>query len=257
VQRGTVPRVRHWGQQAAVGAVIRPLRRLRGWGRVASAALMLGLGAGCGSDDEPSADGPQPQTGRTVVAALGDSITAGAPLWDPDPSVRAQISDPDRRSQYGYWAQRALPGTSFRNCGISGQTTVEIAARVDGCAKDADVLIVQGGVNDVAQGRPIEGAAENLRSMVRRGKELGLRVAIVELLPWNGGHPAADGRIRALNRRIGSIGREEGVRVMRWYELLEDPRRPGRMRPRWTDDLAHPSVAGYRRLGEAVELRPP
>jgi lysophospholipase L1-like esterase len=222
---------------------------------VASVAVVLALSAGCGSGDEPSAD--RPQAAPTVVAALGDSITAGAPLWDPDPSVRSRISDPDRRSQYGYWAQRALPGTSFRNCGISGQTTAEIAARVDGCAKDADVLIVQGGVNDIAQGLPIEGAAENLRAMVRRGNELGLRVAIVELLPWNGGHPAADRRIRALNRRIASIGMEEGVSVMRWYELLEDPRRPGRMRPKWTDDLAHPSVAGYRRLGEAVELPPP
>ena len=250
MQRGTVRRVRHWGQQAAVGAVIRPLR-------IASVALVLAWGAGCGGGDEPSADGPQPQAGRAVIAALGDSITAGAPLWDPDPSVRAQISDPDRRSQYGYWAQRALPGTSFRNCGISGQTTAEIAARVDGCARGAEVLIVQGGVNDIAQGLPIGRAAENLRAIVRRGKELGLRVAIVELLPWNGGYPGADRPIDALNRRIGSIGRQEGVRVLPWYDLLEDPRRPGRMGPRWTDDLAHPSVEGYRRLGEAVELPPP
>ena len=247
MQRGTVRRVRHWGQQAAVGAVIRPLR-------IASVALVLALGAGCGGGDESSADGAQPQAGRTVVAALGDSITAGAPLWDPDPSVRSRISDPDRRSQYGYWAQRTLAGTNFRNCGISGQITAEIVARVDACVRGADVLIVQGGINDIAQGLPIEGAAENLRATVLRGKQLGLRVAIAELLPWNGGYPGADRPIDALNRRIRSIGRQEGVRVLLWYELLEDPRRDGRMRPRWTDDLAHPSVEGYRRLGEAVEL---
>jgi lysophospholipase L1-like esterase len=240
-----------------MGAAIPTLRNLWRMRRFAAVALVFALAAGCGSGDERSADGPQPHPGRTVVAALGDSITAGAPLWDPDPSVRSRISAPDRRSQYGYWAQRTLPGTSFRNCGIGGQTTAEIAARAEGCAKDADVLIVQGGVNDIAQGLPIEGAAENLRAIVRRGKQLGLRVAIVELLPWNGGYPAADRPIRALNRRIGSIGRQEGVPVIQWYELLEDPRRPGRMRPTWTNDLAHPSVEGYRRLGEAVELPPP
>jgi lysophospholipase L1-like esterase len=234
--------------------MLRNLWRMR---RIAPVALALVLGAGCGSGAERSADGPQREASRTVVAALGDSITAGAPRWDPDPSVRSQISEPERRSQYGYWAQRSLPGTSFRNCGISGQTTGEIAARVNGCAKDADVLIVQGGVNDIAQGLPIEAAARNLRAIVRRGKQLGLRVAIVELLPWSGGYPAADRPIRALNRRIASIGRQEGVSVMQWYELLEDPRRPGRMRPGWTDDLSHPSVEGYRRLGEAVELPPP
>jgi lysophospholipase L1-like esterase len=189
-----------------------------------------------------------------VVAALGDSITAGAPGWDPDPSVRSRIANPDRRSQYGYWAERALARTSFRNCGVSGQITAEIAARLDECAQGADVLIVQGGVNDIAQGLPARAAAENLRGMVRRGKELGLRVAVVELLPWNGGYPAADRPIRALNRRIASIGRQERVPVMHWYALLEDLRRPGRMRPRLTSDLAHPSIEGYRRLGEAVEL---
>jgi lysophospholipase L1-like esterase len=90
--------------------------------------------------------------------------------------------------------------------------------------------------------------------MVRAGEELGLRVAIVELLPWNAGYPDADPLIRDVNRRIARIAREEGVRMLPWYGLLEDPQRPGRMRDAWTDDLLHPSVAGYRRLGRSLEL---
>jgi lysophospholipase L1-like esterase len=46
----------------------------------------------------------------------------------------------------------------------------------------------------------------------------------------------------------------ENVQLEPWYGLLEDPQRPGRMRDAWTDDLLHPSVAGYRRLGQSVEL---
>ena len=189
-----------------------------------------------------------------MVAALGDSITAGTPLWDPDPALRAQIPAPDPRSQYGWWAERALADTDFRNCGVPGERTDEIAARLDECVRDADVLVVQGGVNDIAQGVAAPVAAANLRAMVRRGKRLGLAVTIVELLPWNGGYPAADPAIRALNRRIADIAAAEGVTLNEWYGVLEDPRRPGRMRRRWTIDLAHPSVAGYRRLGEALEL---
>jgi lysophospholipase L1-like esterase len=244
-KRGTL---RHWCHQARASAVIRP---------PAWVALALVVMAGCGGSDPSPAPEREPRSDETVVAALGDSITAGAPLWDPDPALRSRIADPDRRSQYGYWAERALPGTRFRNCGVSGEVTDQLAARLDGCAEGAEVLIVQGGVNDIAQGLPVEAAAANLRAMVRRGKRLGLRVTVVELLPWNGAYPEADRPIRELNRRIAAMARQEGVPVIEWYDVLEDPRRAGRMRPRLTNDLTHPSVAGYRLLGEAVELPRP
>ena len=38
--------------------------------------------------------------------------------------------------------------------------------------------------------------------------------------------------------------------VLAFHETLEDPERPGRMREEWTSDGDHPSVEGYRRLGE-------
>jgi hypothetical protein len=64
-----------------------------------------------------------------IVACLGDSITAGSPLWDPDPAVRAGIDEPDERSQWQWWAARAAPQLEFRNYGVYGQRTDEIAAR--------------------------------------------------------------------------------------------------------------------------------
>ena len=224
-----------------------------------AASLALLLHAGCRSEDssreDPRLGGSPPAKAGTVVAALGDSITAGSPLWDPDAGVRERIgAGLDPESQYEYWAQLRLRGTRFRNCGVNGERTDQIARRLRGCAKGADVLIVQGGVNDIAQGRQLDGAAANLAAMVREGKRLGLRVALVELLPWNEGFPAAAADITELNRLIAAIGREEGVPVFPWYRRLEDPRAPGRMRARFTADGSHPSVAGYRRLAEVVEL---
>jgi lysophospholipase L1-like esterase len=226
-----------------------PSKRMR-FALALAAVTALAITA-CGATED-DADRDRPPAVR--VAALGDSITAGSPLWDPDSALRSEIPAPDRRSQYGYWAERALPRAEFRNCGVSGERTDEIAARLDGCAEGADVLIVQGGVNDIAQGIAPALAARNLRAMVRRGKQLGLRVAIVELLPWNGAYPRADRPIRELNRRIARIGAEEAVPVFQWYDELEDPRQPGRMRADLTVDFVHPSVKGYRRLGESVEL---
>jgi acyl-CoA thioesterase-1 len=169
-----------------------------------------------------------------VVAALGDSITEGSPGsagWD-------------------HWAALSDPRLEFRNCGIYGQRTDEIAARLDDCARGADVLIVQGGINDIAQGRRLEPAAENLRTMVRRGKELGLRVALADVLPWNNGWPDAEPQIRRLNVLIAEIARTEDVPLLPFHDTLEDSDRPGRMREEWTSDGDHPSPEGYRRLGE-------
>jgi lysophospholipase L1-like esterase len=177
------------------------------------------------------------------VAALGDSITEGSPGYD---SRRGG----DETSQWEYWAARADPRLEFRNCGIHGQRTDEIAARLDECAGEADALVVQGGINDIAQGRPVETAAENLQLMVRRGKELGLRVVLVDVLPWNNGWPEAEPKIRRLNELIAELARGEGVALLPFHDTLEDPDRAGRMRDEWTSDGDHPSIEGYRRLGE-------
>ena len=177
------------------------------------------------------------------MAALGDSITEGSPGYD-------SRSGGEETSQWEYWAARRDPRLEFRNCGIYGQRTDEIRARLDECARGADVLIVQGGINDIAQGRPVEQAAENLRAMVRRGKELGVRVGFADVLPWNNGWPAAETPIRRLNALVADIAREEDVPLLPFHDTLEDPDRPGRMREEWTADGDHPSVAGYRRLGE-------
>ncbi len=125
-------------------------------------------------------------------------------------------------------------------------------ARLDDCARDAAILVVQGGINDIAQGRSVEDAADNLRAMVRRGKELGLRVAVVDVLPWNNGWPRAEPKIRRLNALIAGVARDESIPLLPFHDTLEDLERPGRMRADWTSDGDHPSVEGYRRLGEVV-----
>jgi len=113
------------------------------------------------------------------------------------------------------------------------------------------VLIVQGGINDIAQGYRVDLAAANLRAMVRRGKALGPRVAIADVLPWNNGWPDAEPQIRELNALVAEIAREEHIVLLPFHDTLEDPDRPGRMGDEWVHaDGDHPSVAGYRRLGE-------
>jgi len=174
------------------------------------------------------------------IAAIGDSITAGSP-WDDDETIGWPAA-----------AAAADPRLRFTVRAAHGRRTDEIATWLDDAAAGVEALVVQGGINDLAQGRPVADAAANLGAMVRRGQALGLRVAIANLLPWNNGWPEAEQPIRELNAAIDALG----ARVLPFHETLEDPERPGRMRERWTSDGDHPSVEGYRRLGELAFVVP-
>jgi lysophospholipase L1-like esterase len=191
-----------------------------------------------------------------IIATLGDSITAGTPLWDPDPDVRARIERPDERSQWQWWAMQTRPQLDFRNYGVNGERSDQIAARLDAALHGAEALVVGGGINDVVQRRPVEDAAHNLTSMVERAQTLGLRVALTDLLPWNNGDARAAADIVRLNGLIRELAERFAIPLYPFHDTLADPAQPERMRADWTDDCDHPSIEGHRLLGERAFLMP-
>jgi lysophospholipase L1-like esterase len=192
----------------------------------------------------------------TVVACLGDSITAGSPLWDPDPLVRDALDATDERSQWVWWAARRHPGLALRNHGVYGERTDQIAARLERAVQGADALVVQGGINDVVQGRPVEEAARNLAGMVEHARRLGVQILLADVLPWSNGDARAANDIARLNTLIGALASGLGVPLLPFHDTLVDPARPHRMRDEWTDDGDHPSVEGHRLLGERAFRSP-
>ena len=209
-------------------------------------ALVAVLGCGGDSHEEPKPE---------LVATLGDSITAGAPRWSPDPLRRQALvrRRPTPKSQWQYWADQATDGEfQFRNCGFEGDRTDEIEARFDECTRDADVVVIQGGTNDIAQGRTPATAVTNLRQMIQRAKGAGLRTLVTTIPPINVQYPRWAAEAARLNRQIRALARRENVPVIDFFGQLEDPARPGRMPPRLTNDGVHPTVSGYARLGSAA-----
>jgi lysophospholipase L1-like esterase len=188
-----------------------------------------------------------------IVAALGDSITAGTPAWDPDPAVRARLGALNEASQWTYWAARENPALEFRNHGVDLERTDQIRERLSAAVQGADVLVVQGGINDVVQQRDPEATIDDLRAMVADAKRAGLRVLLTDVLPWNNGYPERFDTILTLNAAIAELARDEAVLLLPFYATLDDPDRPGRMRAEWTSDGNHPSVEGHRLLGMAVQ----
>jgi lysophospholipase L1-like esterase len=185
-----------------------------------------------------------------VVAVAGDSISAGSPLWDPDPTVRAQIAAPDERSHWQWWATQADDRLEFRTTAVYGERTDEIARRLDPVLDGADVLVVQGGINDLVQGRPVEEAGRNIETMLARGRDAGVALAVADVLPWNNGDHRAAAEIRRLNRLIRQVAATVGATVLPFHDTLADPADPLRIRDGLTDDGDHPSIEGHRLLGE-------
>ena len=177
-----------------------------------------------------------------IVAVVGDSISAGSPLWDPDPAVRATIAHPDERSHWQWWAMEREPELAIRTRAVYGKRTDEIASFVDDVVGGADVLVVQGGINDIAQRRSVEGAAHNLERIVERGRALGLHVVLADVLPWPDGDERATRDIAALNELVHAI--DDVVRLP-FHDTLAPL-------DGWSDDGDHPSVEGHRLLGEAA-----
>jgi lysophospholipase L1-like esterase len=190
---------------------------------------------------------------RIVVAVAGDSISAGSPLWDPDPLVRRRIPAPEERSQWQWWAARADPRLEFRTTAVYGERTDEIKRRLDLVLNGADVLIVQGGINDIAQRRPLEEAAANLQAMLERGRTAGLAVAVTDVFPWNNGDARAAADIERLNALISEID----APLLPFHDTLADPADPTRMADGMTDDGDHPSIEGHCQLGERAFRLPP
>ena len=164
--------------------------------------------------------------------------------------MRARIGEPDERSQWQWWAAHAAPQLDFRNHGVYGERTDQIAARFDEAVDGAEVLVVQGGINDVVQGRPVEEAAREPRRHGRARPQARPRVALADVLPWNNGDGRAANDIARLNKLVRAIADGLGVPLLPFHDTLADPEQPHRMRDEWTDDGNHPSVEGHRLLGE-------
>jgi lysophospholipase L1-like esterase len=185
-----------------------------------------------------------------VVAVAGDSISAGSPLWDPDPAARARIAAPDERSQWQWWASRADLRLEFRTTAVYGERTDQITRRLDLVLPGADVLVVQGGINDVVQRRPVEEAAATLAVMLDRGQVAGLALAVTDVLPWNNGDERATADIERLNALIRQLAETAGATLLPFHDTLADSADPTRMRNGLTNDGDHPSIDGHRLLGE-------
>jgi lysophospholipase L1-like esterase len=198
-----------------------------------------------------------------AVVTFGDSITDGARSTS---DVNARWPDVLARRL----AARKGAGVAVLNAGISGNRVLGDGAGVSALARfDKDVLmqtgvthvVVMEGINDIgiARNNPTPSAADLIaahKQLIARAHARGLKIYGATLTPYEGAAyftPEGEAKRQALNEWIRTSGAYDGVIDM--DKATRDPAAPTRFLPAYdSGDHLHPGDAGYKAMGEAVDL---
>lgn len=187
-----------------------------------------------------------------LIVALGDSTTAGTPLFK-SPVESPPSGEGDARSQFTYWLMQAHPDWRVLNRGVNGERSDQIAARFDRdvLAHAPLVVVIIAGVNDVYQGLPAERVTRELRAMYDRARDAGIPVVAGSIVPYNTATPDQNSRMHAINAWIEKeAGREPGITFADTRRAAAAPDDIDRLAS--SPDELHPDVDGYRRMAECL-----
>ncbi|MES2392262.1 MAG: SGNH/GDSL hydrolase family protein [Acidobacteriota bacterium] len=205
-----------------------------------------------------------------AIVTFGDSITDGAH------STRdANARWPDvlaRRLQ----ADKTTADMGVLNMGIGGNRILHDGTGPNALARfDRDVIAQAGvryvilleSINDIGHGAqppraPVDAITADqliagMEQMIDRAHMHGIKVIGATLTPYGGAkYSREDGlkMVTAVNDFIRHSGKFDGV--VDFYHLTEDPANPQKFLPAYDsgDDL-HPGDAGYKAMGEAIDLK--
>jgi lysophospholipase L1-like esterase len=201
--------------------------------------------------------------GTGAVVAFGDSITDGA-RSTADTNNRW----PDQLARR--LALRKGAGVAVLNAGISGNRVLGDGAGVSALARfDRDVLmqtgvthvVVMEGINDIgiARANPSPSAADLIaghKQLIERAHARGLKIYGATLTPYEGAayfSPEGEAKRQALNQWIRMGGAYDGV--IDFDMVTRDPAAPTKFLPAYdSGDHLHPGDAGYKAMGDAVDL---
>jgi len=182
-----------------------------------------------------------------VIVALGDSTTAGSPFFlSPLESPPAGQGDPE--GQYAYWMMKKYPNWKVINCGINGQTTDQIQARLDQAfSYHPRYMIILAGVNDIYQGLSLNAAAKNLNTMYHEAKLHGVIPIAATVLPFSAATARQSEAINKLNAWIMKNADVIRIEVADLHAAVCDPQNCDKLNG--TTDGLHPDIGGYRKMG--------
>ena len=188
---------------------------------------------------------------KIKILCIGDSHTAGFPLFDP-------LYGGNSHSSYEYWFNLLLtnhfPDTSFiiDNKGICGQISSNIYRNLKISLSESEyhLVIFWGGANDLAMGYSVNEIWNNLWQAFKFTQEKLTALILVTIPPMN--WPEVNLKITHLNEKIR---RNSGVETY----LYADPytalvlEKQGSLNPLYdAGDGVHLSIDGYEQVGKEI-----
>jgi lysophospholipase L1-like esterase len=202
---------------------------------------------------------------RGAVVTFGDSITDGdkstlnANLRWPDVLADrlAAAPGPTRLSvlNSGLSANRILDSST----GIGGQNAFARMSRDMLTPTGARTVIFLEGINDIGNLAHPDPAVLNaaLTQIAAQAHARGLRIVGATITPFKGWRSYNEER-ESVRQAVNDFIRTSGVfdAVVDFDAVVRDPADPQRIRAEYdSGDHLHPSDAGYRAMGEAIDLR--
>jgi lysophospholipase L1-like esterase len=215
----------------------------------------------------------EPERPAAAIAILGDSITDGHGVTS---NTNTRWTDTLAVRLTNFAATRPV---AVLNLGIGGNCIVSDCLGPNAAARfgrdvlgrnGVQYLIILEGVNDLGsltRDAPVPAEAHNalvqqiiaaLGQMIARAREHGIKVIGATIMPDGASgyyHPDAANEAdrRAVNDWIRAPGHFDAV--IDFDALMRDPAQPAKLRKEFdSGDGLHPSIAGYRFMGEAATL---
>lgn len=188
--------------------------------------------------DADNAKLPAPAPGEKRVVFMGNSITFG---W--------QITDPD-----------FFKGKPYIDRGISGQTTPQMLVRFrqDVINLKPAVVIILAGINDIAENNgptKLEDVFGNIVSMAELAKANKIKVVLSSVLPafdfpWRKGLEPAP-KVKRLNEMLKAYAEKTNTVYVDYYTAVVDDK--GGMQADLATDGVHPNLKGYKIMEPLAE----
>ena len=140
------------------------------------------------------------------------------------------------------------------NRGISGDTTSGLLSRLDATfTAEAEVCVIQIGINDLMQGSPVERVERNFREILDRlvASRRVRQIVLTSVLLTGEKSGELNGKVRELNARLKQLADEPGAT---WVDVNEPLAGAGHLDAKYTNDGTHLTGDGYKLL--AAQLKP-